>query len=138
LIRGVLDTNVLVSGILSPDGNPARILALVFSGKLCPLYNAAILAEYRAVLARPKFGFEPASVATLLEYIEFEGEAVGAEPCAEHFDDEDDRVFFEVCLSGEADALVTGNLGHFPVHPRVMNPAEFLERWLDVPAMPKP
>jgi len=139
----VLDTNVLVSGILNPGGNPARVLALVFSGKLCPLFNAAIMAEYRAVLARPKFAFEPASVATLLEYIETEGEAIGAEPCADHFVDEDDRVFFEVCLCGDANALITGNRGHFPVHPKVMNPSEFLQHWLNAgvlrsPAKPEP
>jgi predicted nucleic acid-binding protein len=30
----VIDTNILVSSILTPEGNPAKILKLVLEGKL--------------------------------------------------------------------------------------------------------
>lgn len=41
--------------------------------------------------------------------------------------DEDDRVFYEVCLSKEDSFLVTGNLKHFPKEPQVITAAEMME-----------
>jgi hypothetical protein len=41
--------------------------------------------------------------------------------------DEDDRVFYEVSLSIEDSFLVTGNLKHYPISPRVITPAMFLD-----------
>lgn len=41
--------------------------------------------------------------------------------------DEDDRVFYEVCLSKEDSFLVTGNLKHFPKEPQVITAAEIME-----------
>lgn len=41
--------------------------------------------------------------------------------------DEDDRVFYEICLSKEDSFLVTGNLKHFPKEPQVITAAEMME-----------
>ena len=49
--------------------------------------------------------------------------------------DEDDRVFYEVCLSKEDSFLVTGNLKHFPKEPQVITAAEMMEI-LDQPRRP--
>jgi len=62
----VLDTNVLVSALLSPFGPPARVLDLILVGDLIPVFDDRILAEYRQVLARERFGFDPGDVADLL------------------------------------------------------------------------
>ena len=43
------------------------------------------------------------------------------------FIDESDRVFYEVALSKEDSFLVTGNLKHFPIDPRVVTPAQMLQ-----------
>jgi hypothetical protein len=43
--------------------------------------------------------------------------------------DEDDRVFYEVCLSKEDSFLVTGNLKHFPKEPQVITAAEMMEKY---------
>ena len=43
------------------------------------------------------------------------------------FVDEDDRVFYEVALSEEDSFLITGNLKHYPIDPRVVTPAQMLE-----------
>ena len=56
-MRIVLDTNVLVSGLLNPDGAPGRLLDLILGGRLQILYDDRILGEYSDVLARPQFGF---------------------------------------------------------------------------------
>jgi putative PIN family toxin of toxin-antitoxin system len=53
----VLDTNVLVSGLLSPFGPCGRIVCMVSSGELTISLDARILAEYEEVLCRPKFKF---------------------------------------------------------------------------------
>ena len=54
-MRVVIDTNVLVSGLLKQGTPPAEVVADVLAGQLVPLYDHRILDEYREVLARPKF-----------------------------------------------------------------------------------
>lgn len=133
-MRIVLDTNVLVSGLLNPHGPPGRVLDLVLSGTLTLLFDDRILSEYREVLARPRFGFNPVDVETVLAHLVSEGEAVLAAPIPFTLPDPDDLPFLEVALAGSADALVTGNASHFkPTRGRhqaaVIGPAKFLARW---------
>ena len=53
----VVDTNVLISALITPFGNAARILDMAMAGELRLLYDDRILSEYRDVLLRPKFSF---------------------------------------------------------------------------------
>ena len=53
----VIDTNVLVSAMLKWNSVPGNVMELVFDGPIIPVYNSAILKEYREVLSRPKFHF---------------------------------------------------------------------------------
>jgi putative PIN family toxin of toxin-antitoxin system len=126
----VLDTDVLVSGLISPFGPPARILRLLAAGDLLICYDARIIAEYHDVLNRQKFGFNRDSVEWLLDYFVQNGQAVAAVPLAKPLPDADDEAFLEVAFSGQADALVTGNLSHFPKRfcgkINVLSPADFL------------
>lgn len=69
----VLDTNVLVSGLLKPFSAAGSILRLVAEGRIRVLYDARVLPEYREVLRRPKFGFNTDSVEVLLAQIEADG-----------------------------------------------------------------
>lgn len=128
----VLDTNVLVSALLSPFQAPARVVDLVLSGEVDVVVDDRILAEYREVLARPKFGFEERAVSDLLDYFEQAGIAVQAMPLAVSLPDPDDRMFVEVAASAVA-TLVTGNLRHYPSDAChgvvVLSPGVFLEHW---------
>jgi putative PIN family toxin of toxin-antitoxin system len=54
MTRIVIDTNILVSAILTPEGNPAKILKLVLEGKLNLIISPAILEETRQVFNYPK------------------------------------------------------------------------------------
>lgn len=131
-MRIVLDTNVLVSGTLSPHGPPGRIVDLAVRGDLHLLYDDRILAEYREVLGRPKFALNLEDVAQVLGQLERTGEAVSASPLQVSLQDEDDLSFLEVAAAGAADALVTGNAGDFkPVRGshdvRVISPRELLD-----------
>ena len=62
----VLDTNVVVSGFLSPAGPPAQILGLTLAGKLTPAHDARILAELSEVLRRPEFSFSMQHIEAVL------------------------------------------------------------------------
>ena len=129
----VLDTNILVSALLSPFGPPARVLDLALGGDIRLAFDDRLMAEYREVLARPKFGFAPEDVATVLAYLEANGERVTARPLPDALPDADDLPFLEVAAQAEA-VLVTGNTAHYPPEARgavsVLTPAEFLKRYL--------
>ncbi len=133
-MRVILDTNILVSALITPFGNPAKILDMVLFGELQVLYDDRILYEYREVLLRPKFGFEKKDVDELLAFIEAEGFKITAVPVNETLVDEDDIPFIEVDISGKAEALITGNKRHFKVKGgvkqiKIMAPDEFLKFW---------
>ncbi|NTW29514.1 MAG: putative toxin-antitoxin system toxin component, PIN family [Coriobacteriia bacterium] len=129
-MRIVLDTNVLVSGLLSPFGPPGEIVRMVSSGEITLCLDARILSEYEDVLARPKFGFDEDAVAALLDYIDYRGHATASSPLGQRLPDPADEPFLEVALACGAECLVTGNLIHFPPDARqgmnVVAPIEFL------------
>ncbi|HEX5726335.1 MAG TPA: putative toxin-antitoxin system toxin component, PIN family [Longimicrobiaceae bacterium] len=130
----MLDTNVLVSGLLSPFGPPGRILDLVTSLHLTVLHDDRILIEYRDVLSRPKLKIGSGEATAVIDLIERGGGLVVAPPLAIVLPDPDDLSFLEVADAGGADALVTGNERHFaPLHGKhrvpVLAPAAFLSLW---------
>jgi uncharacterized protein len=127
----VLDTNVFVSGLLTPFGASGDIVRMVVSGKLILYMDARILSEYREVLFRPKFQFNHEHVATLLNFIPQSSLFVSASPLKKRLPDVDDEPFLEVAFAGQAACLVTGNLKHYPAPHRqgitILSPSEFLE-----------
>lgn len=125
-MRMVLDTNVLVSGLLNPNGPPAAILNLLVNGKIRLLYDNRILQEYSEVLRRDKFGFNKESIDVLINYFQDVGEFISAEPTNREFDDENDRIFHEVMITGEANYLVSGNLVHYPKSNKIIDPRRFI------------
>jgi putative PIN family toxin of toxin-antitoxin system len=129
----VLDTNVLVSALLSAFGPSARILDLLLTGELQLAYDDRLLAEYRQVLARPKFKFDPMATAELVNYLATTGLWTAARPLATVLPDPHDLPFLEVAAQVGA-TLVTGNRRHFPVEAcegvTVLTPAEFMTWWL--------
>ena len=109
----VLDTNVLVSALWTPNGKAAYIVNQVIVGNLKLCHDYRILTEYRDVLTRPKFKFSAWQVDFLMETIERDGISVSSPPRLNvPFSDESDRMFYEVAECCNA-PLVTGNLRHF-------------------------
>jgi len=132
-VRIVLDTNVLVSGVLSPHGPPGRCLDLILEGDLILLFDDRILAEYRDVLLRPRFDLIAKDVMVLIDYLTAGGQPISASPLDRSLPDPDDLPFLEVAVAGSADALVTGNARHFPKEAtspgvEILAPARLLER----------
>ena len=127
----VLDTNVLVSGLLEPFGPPAQIVQMTSSGALSLCYDVRILTEYQEVLKRPHFKFDPEQVETLLEQIREDGHPVVGQPLQVQLPDPDDEPFLEVAIAGKVRCLVTGNIKDYPISRRqgmeVVKPTEFLD-----------
>ena len=127
----VLDTNVIVSGILRPYSKAASILRLVATGAITLAYDLRIFSEYRDVLNRPKFTFAKEDIDAFIDQVEKEGVLVSVMPLKFRLPDPEDESFLEVALAGKATAIVTGNKRHFPKKEcegtRILSPAEFLE-----------
>jgi putative PIN family toxin of toxin-antitoxin system len=123
----VLDTNILVSALLTPGRKPGQILTMVLTQKLRPWYTQKILAEYQAVLSRPKFPIDQAEVKDIIDNITQNGASTYVlTPSTFPMVDETDRKFYDTAKIGRA-TLITGNKKHYPAEAFIMTPAEFLE-----------
>lgn len=127
----VIDTNVLVSALLSSHEDAATVLVIgkLFSGEVIPLFSDEILKEYNEVLRRTKFHFSEANVNMLLKTIEKYGERVIPTPTDKQLPDMKDIPFYEVVIERQEDNayLVTGNMKHFPTKPFIVTAKEFLD-----------
>lgn len=127
----VIDTNVLVSALLSnrDDSATVQVLNHVICGAVIPVYSNVITKEYREVLSRNKFGFSNETVEYLLSAIEKYGILVDPSPSGIMLPDIKDLPFYEVVLEKHEDNayLVTGNKKHFPKKPFIVTPRELLD-----------
>jgi len=122
----VIDTNILVSGLLSPYGNPAQVVNALKSGRIHIYYNTEILAEYRDVLSRSRLGLHPPDVKNLLETIAAAGSVIIPQVSLIVMPDKSDRIFYDTARESGG-LLVTGNTKHYPAEPFIVTPAQFVE-----------
>ncbi len=129
--RAVFDTNVIVSGFLSPDGPPGRIVEWLRAGTIQAVLDDRIAAEYAEVLARPRFGLPAAEVGVVLGAITTAAFRIEADAGhqAPDLPDRSDAPFLE-CAMAAGVPLVTGNLRHYPRSAArevsVMTPARYV------------
>jgi putative PIN family toxin of toxin-antitoxin system len=140
-MRLVLDTDVLLSGVRSTVGASRVLLLAVEAGVVTPLVSVATAIEYEAVLKRVEHlqaaGLNAEEVDRFLD--DFVAHADHITP---HFRtrpavrDPDDEMFAELAANGQADALVSFNIGDYqPADPRaprldipVCRPGDILRR----------
>ena len=129
MVYAVIDTNIFVSALITHNSNAstARVLENLLLHRIIPLYNDDIIKEYDEVLHRAKFKLSEEQISTIIEHVKENGIDSSRFPYGGEMPDEDDRVFYEVCLSTEDSFLVTGNLKHFPKEPQVITAAEMME-----------
>jgi putative PIN family toxin of toxin-antitoxin system len=130
MIKVVLDTNVIVSAHLNPDGLERSVLNLALSEYIHLYISAEIFAEYAEVLHRRKLKINPAWADESLHLITEHAEMVRPTRALSVSPDEPDNRFLECAEKGEADYLVTGNKRHFPKGwktTQVVNARELLE-----------
>ena len=127
--RVVLDTNVLVAGLLNPDGPPGQILIALGYRQI--LYSLILLQEYKTVLHRTQFCFEASIIADILEFVVSEGEYVEPQIHLDICKHKNDNRFLECALFGYAGYLITGNLKDFPTpqykHVKILSPRQFAD-----------
>ena len=124
--RVVLDTNILVSDLLSPTGNPAKIYNLFLTGILTLIFSADIFAEYLDVLHRPSLNIPPDDTYIVLDAILKHGKHVRPALSTISILDEDDRIFYDAAKSADA-YLITGNIRHYPQDQFILTPTAFLD-----------
>lgn len=128
-LRLVIDTNVLVSAALNPDGLQ-RTTFLVAITKPARLYvSMPILEEYRDVLSRPELLIRRGLRLQLLQLVKNNGHSVTPSRRLEVTRDRDDNIFVECADAARADYLVTGNRKHFPAfwkNTKIISPREFV------------
>ena len=130
-MRLVVDTNVLVSGLLSPHGPPGYVVQEIVSARVTLCLDGRILAEYGEVLRRPRFLFSEQDISEFLRVVREGAEFVDCRRRITNLPDPDDEPFLEVAIASMAEGLVTGNIAHFPPDlcegVRVFTPREFLD-----------
>jgi putative PIN family toxin of toxin-antitoxin system len=127
-VKAVLDTNIVVSALISKHGIPALLYQMVHDRKLIPFYSDPILQEYKKVLYRPRFTLPHSKVDYLLTLFAMQGEKVAPERSAILMPDESDRKFYDAATS-QGIILITGNKKHFPDEPHILTPREFYQSY---------
>jgi len=124
-----MDTNIVVSAFINPNGKPAKILRMVLSRKMELCHNSAILSEYEGVMLRQKFKekIDSGNVRQFIDHIRSLGISFSPLPSRTILTDEADQIFYDTAV-GSGSILISGNLKHFPKKPFIVSPADFLER----------
>lgn len=133
-MRIVIDTNVLVSGLISNRGSIRRVLDLLRDHQYKLLYSEEILSELLRVLRhsriRDKYQIGPEEISALFDLILMRGILVIPTVRIDVCRDPKDNKFLEVAVTGEANILVTGDDDLLSLYVfqgiRILTPAEFV------------
>jgi putative PIN family toxin of toxin-antitoxin system len=113
-LRLVLDTNIIVSAAIKPEGLQRTVLLLAMMRPARLYVSEPLLSEYRMVLSRPEFKIQKGLRLQLLRQIKEVSRFVSPSSQIRVTPDPDDNIFLECADAARADYLVTGNLRHFP------------------------
>lgn len=137
MMRVVVDTSVIVSGLISAKGSPALIISRWIQGEFTLLYSPAMLAELEDVLNRAwlteRLAAIPNRVPDFLRTVRMMGELVGGyAQVGGVVRDPFDEMFLACALLGRADYLVTVDKDLLVLRQygqtHIMNPGEFLDK----------
>lgn len=128
-LRLVLDTNVVVSAALKPEGLQRTVFILALTRPARLYISPPILEEYGMVLARRELRIRKGLRHQFLQLIAKRSHTVRPGQSLQVTSDPDDNIFLE-CADARADYLVTGNLRHFPRHwakTKIISAREFID-----------
>lgn len=110
-MRVVLDTNVLISALLSPGGVPAVVYNAWIEGRFTLLTSRAQLAELKTTLRKPglKAYVTRADAGKLVNELQLFAAIVEKTPRVRRSADATDDFLLELAEGGDADYLVTGD-----------------------------
>lgn len=115
----VLDTNILVSVLISPAGKPAAITDAWLDGRFTLMICETQIDELRAALQKPHIAalIKPHKAGRLVNQIKSLAKHVGPLPFVQYSPDPEDDFLLAMSEAGQADYLVTGDKSGLP-HPR--------------------
>ncbi len=128
-LRLVIDTNVLVSAALEPDGLQRTTFLLAITKPARLYVSPPILEEFSEVLSRPELSIRKGLRLRLLQLIKNRSYAVTPSRRLAVTSDPDDNIFVECADAARADFLITGNRKHFPAfwkNTKIITPREFV------------
>ena len=129
-MRIVLDTNVLLSALLTPNRKASAILDKILNGNIEIYYNENIISEYKEVLSRKKFGIPKTQISAIISFIRMKGIYVfDYTESNKPFEDMSDKIFYDIAISKDS-ILITGNLVHYPKNNKVMSVTEFYNKYI--------
>jgi len=129
-LRLVVDTNVLVSAALKPQGLERTAFLLAISRPARLYVSRAVVEEYSEVLARPELKISKGLRVQLLQLIRNRSYKVTPLVHIEVAGDPDDDKFLECADAARADYLITGNQRHYPKfwkRTKIITSREFIE-----------
>lgn len=129
MLRVVLDTNVIVSGLLHPKGGPSTILDSATSKRFRIFVSESIIGEYSEVLARDYLHIDQAKASRFMKALREVAILVRPRERVVAARDPDDDMILECAVEAGAGFVVTGNTRDFPPKfrgVRVVTPRDFL------------
>ena len=124
----VIDTNIVISAALTPNGNAARIVKSIYEGKVQAFYSPDIINEYKKVLSYERLNISHEKQKITIDAISNLFVQVTPATSCIHMLHEDDRVFYDTAKEAGA-ILITGNTKHFPAEQFIMSPTEYLDKY---------
>lgn len=114
MIKAVIDTNILVSGLISPKASPAKIISLWRERKFVLVISEEIIEELKRVLLYPKifqkYGLSERTIDKYLKIIKAFSEVVKPKERIELISsDTEDNKFLEVALEANVNFIVSGD-----------------------------
>jgi len=128
-LRVVIDTNVVVSAALKPEGLQRTVVLLAMTKPAHWYVSDPIVSEYAAVLARPELKIRKPLRQLLRQLIKNHARVVTPSRLGQVTSDPADNIFIECADRARADYLVTGNQRHFPKfwkNTKIISSSEFL------------
>lgn len=128
-LRLVIDTNVVVSAALKPEGLQRTVVLLALAKPAHWYVSPPVLTEYALVLARPELRIRRNLRQQLLQLIRNRVRVVAPSRSIAVTSDPTDNMFIECADAARADYLVTGNPRHFPrfwKNTKIISSSEFL------------
>jgi len=129
-LRLVIDTNVVVSAALKPDGLQRTVFLLAIAKPARWYVSDPIMEEYSRVLARPELKIRKSLRLQVIQFIKNHTYSVTPSQLPQLTTDPDDNIFLECADAARADYLVTGNQRHFPrfwKKTKIIHSREFLD-----------
>jgi uncharacterized protein len=133
-VRAVVDTNVVVSALIRPQGTAGILWRRLGEGTFTAVFSPALIDEIAAVLCHPrirvKYGTKPKDLEDIAALFALRGDLVAGEERVQICRDPDDDFLLSAALSGKADYLVSGDedlLSLKKFHQtKIVTPAAFL------------